>query len=372
MPPPGGPPLKIAYLLDKSGSNGPGQGDVAAKVAQAWVAYLNTHGGLAGHPIELNVKDTGGDPATGQADATALVSDKTTIAVLLADSAGESSYAKTLSDGGLPVIGGMGYYPTVWGALPNVFGIATTFPSVVNMQAQAVTKVGGKSAGMAYCAEVDSCAAAAGLYKAAVQKIGISYTGEVKVSANAPDFTAECLQFVDKHTDVIQFSASAPVGVRMWQDCTQQGYTGWLGASAGTVSPELYNGDSQIKLTGALNAFPWWTDDAPVKEFRAVMAAEGVTDKEYGAPTGTGTYASLELFKKALERVKAKLSAAPTRQDVVAAYGAVKNETLGGLLPQPISFTAGKPAPPVSCFWLFSYENGKFDGTLTPKCDTAS
>ena len=372
LPAPTGTPLKIAYMLDASGPQGPGQGDVATKVAKAWVAYANSHGGVAGHPVELTVKDTAGDPAAGQSDAAALVADKSTIAVMLTDASGESSYAKTLSDGGLPVVGGLGYYPTVWGALPNVFAIATTFPAVVNMQAAELAQVGGKKAGAAYCAEVDSCVAAGALYGAAVKKLNLTYTGGVKVSVSAPDFTAQCLQFINSNTDVIQFSASASVGARMWQDCKQQGYTGWFGASAGTVTPALYADAPEIKLTGTLDAFPWWTNNPEVKQFRDVMAAEGVSDKDFGAPAATATYASLELFKKALEGAKATLPASPTRENVIAAYGAVKNENLGGLLPQPLSFTAGKPSPLVNCFWLFKYENSKFSGGETPSCDTPS
>ena len=97
-----------------------------------------------------------------------------------------------------------------------------------------------------------------------------------------------------------------------------------------------------------------------------------MSEKDYGAPTATATYASLELFKKTMEAAKATLAASPTRQDVLAAYGAVKGETLGGLLPQPMTFTAGQPGPKVPCFWLYTFGNGKFTGDLTPTCETPS
>jgi branched-chain amino acid transport system substrate-binding protein len=372
QPAPTGTPLKLGFILDKSGPNGPGQGDVGGKVADAWVKYTNSHGGVAGHPVELKITDTKGDPANGQSTATEYANDKSLIATLLMDSAGESSYAKALSDGGLPVVGGLGYYPTVWSSLPNLFGITTTFPSVVNMQPVSAQKVGAKKVGAAVCAEVDSCSLASSVFKSAAEKIGLTYTGTVKVAASAPSFTAECLQFVNNKTDFIQFSAGASVGVRMYKDCVQQGFSGYLGASAGTVISTLYQGDSNLKMAGALNAFPWWTSDPPVVRFRNVMAAEGVSEKDYGAPTATATYASLELFKKAMEAAKATLPASPGRQDVLNAYGAVKSETLDGLLPQPLTFTAGQPGPKVTCFWLYTYGNGKFTGDLTPTCDTAS
>jgi branched-chain amino acid transport system substrate-binding protein len=176
---------------------------------------------------------------------------------------------------------------------------------------------------------------------------------------------------VNSDTDFIQFSASASVGVRLYDDCTQQGFTGDLGASAGTVNATLYDAEG-IKLAGGLNAFPWWTDDAPVKQYRDVMEAGDVDEKVYGAPTGTAIYATLELFKKAIEAQAASLPDTLTREDVLTAYGAVQNETLDGLLPQPMTFTAGQPGPQVPCFWLYTYANGTFDGTLEPTCAEAS
>ena len=366
---PAATPLKIGFILDKSGPNGPGQGDVASAVAQAWEKYTNSHGGVGGHPVNIDIKDDAGNPANGQATAAAMVADKSTVAVLLLDAASESTYAKTLSDAGLPVVGGLGYHPDLWGVLPNVFGITTTYPSVVNMQAQAAKDAGAKKVSSAICAEIDTCASAVPILQTAVKKAGLTYGGTVKIAASASDFTAECLQFVNDHTDFIQLSASASVGIRVYNDCVQQGFNGFLGASGGSVVSTLY-GAPNIKLAGGINAFPWWTDDPPVKQFRAVMDAGGVTAKVYGAPTGTATYASLELFKKTME--KASLPASPTRADVLAAYRTISGETLDGLLPQPISFTSGKSPAQIPCFWLYTYENGKFAGTLKPTCEAAS
>ena len=54
-------------------------------------------------------------------------------------------------------------------------------------------------------------------------------------------------------------------------------------------------------------------------------------------------WATGELLKKALATAAGPASAAVTRQTVLAAYGAVSGETLDGLLPQPITFTANQP-----------------------------
>jgi len=370
---PTGTPLKLAMLVDQSSPNADGQKQ-AGDIAKAWVAYTNSNGGVAGHPVDITIKDSKADAPTSQALAQALVADKSIVAILTVDSGGEPSFGKILSDGGLPVIGGMGYYPTLWSALPNYFGITTTFPAVVDEQVVAAGAVSAKVAAVATCAEVASCAAAVPVFDNAVKALGLTNGGQIKVAANAPNYTAECLQFVNKKVDFVQISASAALGLRMYADCVEQGFNGWFGASAGTVTPNIYAapGSEKLKLTGGLNAFPWYVDAPPVQHFRDVMAAQNVDQKTYGMPTATATWASLELFKKTMEAAKATLPASPTRTDVINAYGQVKNETLDGLLPQPMTFTANQPAPKVNCFWLYKLEGGKLSGSFTPTCDTAS
>jgi branched-chain amino acid transport system substrate-binding protein len=93
-----------------------------------------------------------------------------------------------------------------------------------------------------------------------------------------------------------------------------------------------------------------------------------VSDDDAGQPASTAMWASGELFKKALTPVAGNASDPVTRQTVLAAYGKVKGETLDGLLPQPITFTADQPAPPVNCYWLYQYQNGAFAGSAQPTC----
>jgi branched-chain amino acid transport system substrate-binding protein len=171
-----------------------------------------------------------------------------------------------------------------------------------------------------------------------------------------------------KGTDYIQLSAPGATVLRLASDCRAQGYDGFFGASAGTVASDLYNGDDEIKLAGALNAFPWYVDAAPVAEFRNVMKDQGVDEETYGAPTATATWATMELFKKTLDANKSSLSATPTRKEIIAAYGTIANETLDGLLPNPVTFQADQPAKPVSCFWVYRYEDGKFSGGFAATC----
>jgi branched-chain amino acid transport system substrate-binding protein len=85
---------------------------------------------------------------------------------------------------------------------------------------------------------------------------------------------------------------------------------------------------------------------------------------DYRDPTSTAVYAGLQVFKMAMNNI----SGAVTKATVLQAMGTVKNETLDGLLAQPITFQAGQPAPKVNCFWLYKYKAGDKDFTaLTPQ-----
>lgn len=366
---PQGTPLKLALLYNASGTNASVSEKTTGSIAKAWVARTNAAGGVAGHPVSVELQDTKGDVPTGQSIAQALVGDNSVVGVLLADASGESSYAKTLTDGGLPILGGIGYFPTVWGALPNAFGITTTFPAVVNMQIMSAKQVGAKTIGAASCAEVDSCSSAVGFLPRGAKALGLQWAGAVKFAATETSYTAECLQLIGKKADFIQIGGGGPAAIRFTDDCVKQGYTGYFGASAGSVTPDFYTASPTLRLAGALNAFPWWVDAAPVKDFRAAMAANGVAERDYSNPGATATWASLQLFAKALVP-SASSAASATRADVIKAYGGIQNETLDGLLAQPTSYTANAPAPKVPCFWVYTYENGKFSGSFTPTCDT--
>ncbi len=361
-----GTPVKIGVLANVSGPTGASEAS-ATKVFQAWAAHTNKGGGIAGHPVEVVVKDTKEDAPTAAAAARSLISDKSVVAVVAASTSTDPAVGAILAGSGLPVTGGIGYNPTVWGKLKNWFGITTTFPQVVNMQIASAKPVGGNAISVVACAEEPACVAAVPLFEAAAKAAGNTYSGTMQVAAAAPNYTAQCLDLVNRKVDFVQLSISPAVGVRVVKDCQTQGYTGYFGSSASAISPTLYH-TANIRLAGALNAFPWWADTAPVKAYRAAMTEEGVADNDSGQPASTAMWASGELFKKALTPAAGQASDTVTRQAVLAAYGKVKGETLDGLLPQPITFTADQPAPPVNCYWLYQYQNGAFAGSAQPTC----
>ena len=362
---PEGTAIRVGVFIDESSVQSATNAGVRP-VLEAWEAHTNNEGGVAERPVELVFEDTRADAPTATSIAQGFIDDDSIDAMVVFDPSTEAAVGELVSGSGLPVVGGVGYNPTVWGALPNWFGITTSFPNVVNEQLISAQEVGAEVVAQAPCAEVSSCKAAAPIFEAAGEALGLQLSGSIDIASDAPNYTAECLQFIDDGAEFIQLAVNAATGVRLAADCEQQGYEGWFGASAGSVGPELYSDVS--RLTGGLNAFPWFVDAEPVQQFRDVMDDQGVSEDEYGTPVATAAWATMELFRSTLDANADTLSEDVTRDEVVAAYGTIADETLDGLLPQAITFQADQPAPPVDCFWLYTAEDGEIAGDFEPTC----
>ena len=345
-------PITIGMALGETGNSGSTQ-KFARSVAEAWAEQVNTElGGINGHPVTLVIKDTKSDGATGAAVVRELVEQDNALVLLSVDSASESAYGEYTQQQNVPVIG-VGYSPATWIALPNWFATTTTIPAVVQAQFVSANEIGATKWAAISCIEVASCAAAQPLYEPAAAQVGIELGGSVNASSSAPNYTAECLQLINDGVDYVQLSIAPSAGEKIAADCRRQGYEGWFGATAGSVVAANF-ADPELRLAGALNGFPWFSDAEPVQAFRDVMEAAGV--EEYQDPTSTATWAALELFRTAM----ADASDEPTRDEVFQAYYALQGEDLDGLLPKGVTYTEGQPSPAVNCFWVYTLEGGDF------------
>lgn len=361
-----GSPIVIGALIDQS-SPSASSDKGTADVLTAWSAHVNATGGIAGHPVQVKIHDTRGDAPTATTIAQDMIADKSVVAVLMSSSGIEGAVGPLFA-GSDVAVSGVGYNPRVWSALKNFYTVTTTFPAVVDMQVASARNVQAGTVASLACAENPNCLSAVPVLEAAAKAASVAYAGVIQISAAAPGYTAECLKMINENVAFAQLSASEETSGRLVADCQRQGYAGWFGASAGSVTPGLYADVPNIRLAGGLNGFPWWSTSPAAQTFRDAMATQGVADSTYGGPHATGMWAAAELLRTAL---KATTPQEPvTRAAVQAGYGAIKNETLGGLLPMPVSYTAGQPAPPVSCYWLYTYQDGKFsDGGAAPSCD---
>jgi len=371
-----GTPLKVAVFVNESGPLPSGE-ENAAIVTRAWAKSVNASGGVDGRPVEIVIADTKGDAPTATSAAARIASDQSIVAGVMFDGATEGLIGKKLTEAKLPIIGGMGYDPSLWGRAVNWLPLTTTIPSIFNMGMTLGKDVGASKVAMTICAEVAPCEAAEPVVKSASANLGLEYTGTYKIAAASPNFTAQCLKINDSGVDYVMLGAATPVAaLRLAGDCSKQNFDGQWGLFGGVIVPKVMReNDPGVKLALAVNSFPWFADGKPVADYRQMMKSQDVPEDSWGDPHGTAAYATMELFRKALDAAGDSLPPEPTRQDVIEAYGAnVRDETLDGLLAQPVTFVPGKPNKPVSCYWFGSYEGGTFsDAQLDePQCDPAS
>lgn len=353
-PPLTGEPIKIGYGASLSGPQA-SNGLSARDVAQAWQKYTNAHGGVNGHPVQIDVVDTKNTVPGATSVAQQFLDDDSVDAVFLTDLVAEGAMTKLFTDTPVAVISGGGSSDLLWSAVPGVFQDVSGSDYTIKAYADQAKAAGGKKFGWAACAEVAVCQENGGKALSYAKSIGMKGAGTQLISASAAAYTAECLSFIHDGADAIAFNIGFSTGTRFAQDCLQQGYSGIFSVINSGFDQTAFGKVPGFRSTGGTNGFPWWSKAAPAKTYRDAMAKyspKGI----WTSGNSTAIWSSFELLKKALETAKpAKI----TRQTVMDAMYTVKDETLDGLLPEPITFTKGKPSKPVGCSWLFKFDAGE-------------
>jgi branched-chain amino acid transport system substrate-binding protein len=113
---------------------------------------------------------------------------------------------------------------------------------------------------------------------------------------------------------------------------------------------------------------PWFYKGSEMKDFHAAMDqfGGGSANKEAQQASSSVTWTGLEMFKKALANAPDTV----TSQTVIDGLYAIKDETLGGLLPKPYTYQKSMPHALVPCAFVFTIRNGAYEmiqGT-TPLC----
>jgi len=367
---PTGSPIKIGAYIEQTGIDGI-QEKPAVAVAKAWVSHVNANGGINGHPVSIDVSDTGPTSATAIASATNLASDRSLDAVLLLSASEEGTVGPILEQTGLPVFG-MGYLPTVWSTLANFFTGESVHPAVANENILAAKEVGATNVGSDVCAENPACALAGPIYAKATETLGMKSSGLVKTSATQPSYTAECLKFISANVDFINLAVPLPQGMLLAEECAKQGFKGYFGVPGLSVDNKILMQHPTLNVGGDISAFPWWSTNSVVKAFVDVMKSAGIAPVDYENQISVSTWAELELFRTAAENTITSSATAVTPQALIQGFGMIHDNNLGGLLAAPVTFTADKPSPPVNCDYTYERKAGADftspKGDLTPSC----
>jgi branched-chain amino acid transport system substrate-binding protein len=333
-------------------------------VAESWGKWVNASGGINGHPVKVVLADTGPDATKLVASVKDLVENQKVLALVAAYDPNLSTVQKYIQKQKIAVIG-TGLGEDFWFNSPDFFAFRQP-ASLLDTRPAAVAKnVGVKKLGLVVCAESPRCGAADAPLRAAAAAAGIQFGGTIKATLTQPSYTAECLALKNSEVKFVYIVLNQLATFRLIQDCERQRVGIRYGVAGGAWNENIASFDAG-RITAVTAGFPWYVEHPLVRQFRDVMK-KYAGKAPWKADTGTLTWMSLELFRKAM----AKAPNQPTRADVYTGMYSLKNENLGGLLPQKWTWTRGKPSPQGTCGFLQETVHTVFDnrlGGLTPFC----
>jgi len=359
---PAGDAFRIGLTAQLSGANSIAYRGLEMAV-DAWEQSVNKQGGINGHPVEVFVEDTGGDAAKGLATVQELVESDRIQALVLLDPATDNAVHTYTQEQQIPVVSPFASYP-IWNSTPGWFALGIpAFPQSIEATIDILLDEGASSVGAVVCAEVAACGAVDSVMNNLAETADVRYDGAARVAASAPNYTAECLLFADKKTEVIYLGTAGEVARRFAEDCASQGYNPSFLFPYHAFQPANLEIED-ISAIGLLPTVPWYANVPATRDFRRALKQYG--EIEEADETSMYAWVSLEAIREALQQ--AQLTPEATRAQVIDAMSNLRTD-LGGLISE-VSFAPGQPSPAITCYFLGAIENGKFttpDGT-EPKC----
>jgi branched-chain amino acid transport system substrate-binding protein len=305
-----------------------------AQGAKAWVADVNSRGGLHGHRVRLIIADDGGNPSQSLALAKRMVEeDRVQAFFMLHATTTLQAVTPYLEEKRIPAIGGCPCNPSA-DESPMVFAPQTG--ATVGMSWEHLAPVlafsDKRKVALFYCREVSICARAeAGISRLTTQ-VGIEVVYRAQVSLAQPDYTAEVIQARNSGAEVIVPVMDNASVIRVLRSAHRQGYRPLVSVQRASYDERFlqFGGADVDGVLTAATAAPWNTSPK-LADFRVAMDRY-----QPGAPKSAVTAESW-VTGKLLERIGQSLPDDPSSQSFIDGLYALRGETLGGLLP-PITF----------------------------------
>jgi branched-chain amino acid transport system substrate-binding protein len=321
-----------------------------------WAAWVNAHGGVNGHRVQVLTADDNADPSRHLA----LVRDMVESRHVLAFVGDQTPLTTSVSRGyleqrGIPVIGGDNV--TVdWTQSPMLFPTGTTLNELLDADLRIMHDAGKPKLAMVYCAEASTCTYQ---YHRIVQEGRAAAAGDqvvysAQVSLTQPDFTAQCLGAKTAGAETVFTALDSNSLSRLGASCARQGYSPLYVTVAQAISNSLASNPALEGFTAGSPVFPWMIASTPETADYARAIQEYAPTLEMSGATAIAWTAG-EVFKVAA----AHIGVEPTTHDILQGLWAIRGDTFGGLTP-PLTFVAHQPTPPVSCYFEIALRGGRW------------
>ena len=332
-----GAPVRFGSFGQMSGPLGaPFLGMVHA--AKAWVADVNTRGGLNGHPVRIKFIDDGADPGRALAAARRLAEEDKVVAFYptpapftLESAIGYIEQRK------LPILAACNCNSAEDDS-PMVFEVGPHAPlgnAWFYILAARKFAPERRKAAIFHCAEAKTCPTIADTIQASAGEAGIQIVYKAQVSLAAPDYTAEVVAARNAGADVGFLILDNPSTARLMSTARRQG---WDAVFSGNHAPYedrfLEFGDAVDGMLTSAQVVPWSTSPL-LADYREAM--DRYVPGGVKGSMGANTWMTGKLLEK--------LSAAFTPNDVTSeqilqGLHGLDRETLGGRMP-PTTFPPG-------------------------------
>lgn len=333
----------------------------------AWVQTVNAAGGINGHPVKAFVEDDKANPAASTQALRTLVEQDHVVALVGVNAQGtEQTWASYLQARNLPVVGGV-QGTAIWNTNPLYFGVSAD--EYIKEQSFLLgSKAAGKTKVFAmYCGEIADCATESNKVKDQTSKIGVQWVGSASVSASSANFSAVCLQAKSGGATAVAVLLPAATFGRIADACHQQGFDPLYATSFGSLSPSV------VKLpymNGSYTNVALAPADLPATADYAAAMKKYYPDVDLATAQGQAGWAGGILFQTALKNIAA--TSTVTSADVIDGLNSIKNNDLGGLVAQPLTFEKGKPHPAINCIFTAHIKDENLVGDKQPLCAVGS
>jgi branched-chain amino acid transport system substrate-binding protein len=347
-------PIVVGDICSCTGPEASTIGQTTA-ILNAWVKWTNAHGGIMGHPVQLEFKDDAYNPSTSLSEVKGMV--RGGAIAIMDNSDVDPAWASYVKSAHVPVLGDTeteaGYTNS------DFFTPGATFNHVFNGGvALALEKKHIKKVAYLYCAEVAICTQAKDDFAKSLPSVGIQLTYSAAISSSEPSYAAVCLAAKQSGAKGMVVGDASGVVTKVVQDCAAQGYTPIQFGNDGTVSKSWLTVpafDNNVDLQSNL---PWFVKNSSTKTMYAALAkyAPGVVSSpNFGAVAAQNWAMTVELQQAAQ---LGHIGSTPTAASLVKGLYAFHGNTLNGLSP-PLTFHKGKPADN-GCYFLMGIGGRKF------------
>ena len=368
---PSGTPFKVGYIAQSNSAQASATTGVQPS-AQAWVNYENAHGGINGHPVQLDVQLEPSNPGVALADVQKLVSDGV-IAIIDSDGGDDAAWTSYIVSKNIPVYA-TGFNSPTMTVSPDNFSPATSEFYFDFELVESALKLNEKKMGFMYCAEQPVCAQEVAPLKTTAKALGVDVVFTTSVLASAPNYTAQCLAAKQAGVNAMYLAdAPAPV-LAIAADCIQQGYKPAQISDDGAFSQSFAKAPGFEGMIATEDNIPFFVTSTPASktmhdawqqyepqilkspnldEVAVIAWSAGMLIAE-GAKAG-GVGAASPLSGSAL----------------ISGMYTLHRTNVGGLTPT-LTFVRNQPHESQCWFWV-RVQNGKFTTPygLTPSCAPA-